>query len=115
MSIVARQGARADWHAAHLLSADRIEAMLMTPRCTIHTAPDDTPAPTPTIPAPTPRDADDLDQASRRGMASATSMLALCLHELDGTDLERGVARDIARRVVCAYLDQMQLVLRRTR
>ena len=66
----------------------------------------------PTVPASAPRDADDLDAASRRGMASATSMLAICLHELDGTDLERGVARDIARRVVCAYLDQMQMVAR---
>ena len=61
-------------------------------------------APPPRLPVSEPQD---FAARSQRGMASATSMLVLCLHELDGTMIERGVARDITRRVVAAYLDQI--------
>lgn len=42
-----------------------------------------------------------------RGLASATSMLTLALNEATGDWLDRGVARDITRRIITAYLDQI--------
>ena len=46
-------------------------------------------------------------RASRRGFAAAVSVLSLALHEYDGDYLDRGVAEDITRRVLRAYLDQI--------
>ena len=65
--------------------------------------------PMPTVAPSAPTDPDDMAQRSRKGMASATSMLELCLNELDGTFLDRDCAQAIARRVINAYLDQMQI------
>jgi hypothetical protein len=69
----------------------REEAIALTPRATIHGADRGL--------------ADD----HTRGLISATSMLTLTLHEATGDVLDRGIARDITRRVVAAYLDQIGL------
>jgi hypothetical protein len=50
------------------------------------------------------------EHGSRCGMAAATSVLQLCLHELDGTLIDRDVAREFARRVIRSYLDQVERV-----
>lgn len=64
----------------------RQEAILNTPRAVNH----------------------EMTDGSARGVAAATSVLVLSLHELDGTFLERGVAADITRRILRAYLDQIE-------
>lgn len=50
------------------------------------------------------------EHGSRCGMAAATSVLQLCLHELDGSIVDRDLVREFARRVITAYLDQVERV-----
>ena len=69
------------------------------------------PAPAPpslaaVVAEPTP--APDTAAAHRRGVAAATSALISCLHDIDGTWLERGLAYDVVRQVVTTYLDQIE-------
>ena len=49
----------------------------------------------------------DTAAAHRRGVAAATSTLIACLHDVDGSWLERGLAYDVVRQVVLTYLDQI--------
>ncbi len=50
------------------------------------------------------------EHGSRCGMAAATSVLQLCLHELDGSVVDRELVREFARRTIRAYLDQVERV-----
>jgi hypothetical protein len=56
-----------------------------------------------------PRPMTDAD-ASRAGLAAATSMVQITLEEIDGSIIDRGIATAIARRVVRAYLDQIERI-----
>lgn len=68
----------------------REEAILNTPRATLHEI--------------------SSDDASRAGVAAAASVLCICLDEVDGTRLDHGIARDISRRMIRAYLDQVERI-----
>jgi len=53
------------------------------------------------------------DHGSRCGLAAATSLVELMWAELDGgTRLHRDVAQDYARKIVEAYLTQVERVAR---
>jgi len=67
----------------------REEAILNTPRATNHS------------------DAEAVKQDHVRGLVVATSMLQITLEEATGDVLDRGLAREIVRRVIAAYLDQI--------
>jgi hypothetical protein len=56
-----------------------------------------------------PRPATEAD-ASRAGLAAAASMVQITLEEIDGSIIERGIATAIARRVIRAYLDQLERI-----
>jgi hypothetical protein len=66
--------------------------------------------PAPVVAASSPWDREALAARQRRALASATSTLILALSEVDGDMVERGIARDITRRVIAAYLDQMERI-----
>ena len=71
------------------LNQCRAEQILTTPGAVSHPAPDTA-------------------AAHRRGLAAATSSLIACLHDVDGSWLERGLAYDVTRQVVLTYLDQIE-------